>query len=95
MSWSVSGVGKGPALGKKLAADFGNMARMHPAEEAAKDAAAALIAHVTSTQTSPNPVRITASGSIALNSIAGHAGQESQVSHSFSMTVETLWGFVE
>lgn len=95
MSWSVIAVGHAPAVGKKLASDFNALPRMHPAEESVKTAAAALVAQITASHTSPNPLKITASGSIALASVPGRAAQDSQVSHSFSLTVETLWGFAE
>jgi hypothetical protein len=87
MSWSASAFGKPEAVAKKLAADFANITYLVPAEAAVKDAVAAVVASVLSTQSSKFPVRVTASGSLSTS------GEEK--SHSTGLTVETVYGFVE
>jgi hypothetical protein len=93
MSWSVSGVGKAPALAAKLEKDFANQSKCAEPEETVRQAARAVIAAALAGQDSGKAIKVDASGS--MSNYAEYPSTEAKISNTLSISVTPLYGFVE
>ena len=87
MSWSVSAVGKAPAVAEKIAT--GTNHKCSEPEETIKNAVAAAIATALTAFPADGVVRVEASGSQQTDTATGKAV------NSLKVNVEPVWGFVE
>lgn len=88
MSWSVSAIGKTPAVATEIAQQFGTYKCAEP-EETVRQAALVLINSALSAQDPSTVVRVSAAGSQGLNYTT------KAVYNQVTVTIEPQYGFVE
>jgi hypothetical protein len=91
MSWSVTAVGKAPAVRTAIADQFSKQSSCMEPEESVRQAAAVLLDAALAAQDSAVAVKVGASGSMSYKDWTTKAG----VSNALSLSVEVLYGFVE
>lgn len=95
MSWSVSAVGKPAAVAASIESQFASYGTCPEPEETAKQLVRQTIASLASGHSKPGTIiKVTASGSQS-NSYDGPGAPLRDVYNNLSVSVETLFGFVE
>ena len=87
MSWSVGATGKAPAVRAAIAKQFEQQSKCVEPEETIRQAIKAILDEALSAQS--GAVKVGASGSQSMDY------NTKAVSHSLSVTVEPVWGFLE
>jgi len=90
MSWSVSAIGKAPAVRASIAEQFSRSTCSEP-EESVKVAAAAAIDKALEAQNPDLPIKVMASGSQGFKDYSAKTGVYNQM----SISIDPLHGFVE
>lgn len=89
MSWSISSIGKPAAVAKEVARRAASVRCAEP-EESVKNTVAEIVAKLAATMPIASVVKVEASGSQAKS-----YDQADALTHSLSVKIETVYGFVE
>lgn len=92
MSWSVSALGKAPAVAASIADQFSKSSPCVEPEESVRQAAAVLIATSLKAQGTSTAIKVTAAGS---QSHVDYSKPEKGVQNFVNMQIEPQYGFVE
>ena len=90
MSWSVGAIGKPSKVAEKLTADFARINCAEPEQTIKNNVAAAILAGLAA-YPDTHAVKVNASG----NQMSGGEGQTGKFINGLSVSMETIYGFVE
>lgn len=96
MSWSVSAVGKAPAVAAAIEKQFAAMSYPCPEpEESVKQSIRKIIAQLCASQTRPDAMAVKVQAAGSMYWFSGDQNQPKEISNTASLTFESIYGYVE